>query len=42
MNAEEAPRAATKISFDEIFKTIELDCRKSKIICTIGQASQDA
>jgi pyruvate kinase len=42
MNAdEEAPRAQTRISYDEIFKVAELDNRKTKIICTIGPACSD-
>ena len=42
MNAEEvAPRAETKISFDEIYKSPDLETRKTKIICTIGEASTD-
>lgn len=42
MNADdEAPRAETRISYDEIFKVAELDNRKSKIICSIGPASSD-
>ena len=42
MNAdEEAPRAETRISYDEIFRVAELDNRKTKIICSIGPASSD-
>jgi pyruvate kinase len=42
MNDEEvAPRAETKISYDEIFKSADLENRKTKIICTIGKASSD-
>ena len=42
MNADEgAPRAETKIAYDEIFRTPDLENRKTKIICTIGQASTD-
>jgi pyruvate kinase len=42
MNAEEvAPRAETKISYDEIFRNPDLEKRRTKIICTIGKASTD-
>ena len=42
MNAEEgAPRAQTRISYDEIFKIANLEERKTKIICTVGSASSD-
>ena len=39
---DDVPRAASKIAFEQIFQSPDLDKRKTKIIATLGPSSCEA